>query len=101
MSKKVLDIVSPGVVTGDDVQKLLTHAKQEGFALPAVNVVGTDSVNAVMEAAQKVNSPVIIQFSVSMPEKVCPMTDKNLLSSVRSQAPGIFIYWLKHMLFRS
>lgn len=63
MSKKVLDIVSPGVVTGDDVQKLLTHAKQEGFALPAVNVVGTDSVNAVMEAAQKVNSPVIIQFS--------------------------------------
>lgn len=63
MSKKVLDIVKPGVVTGDDVQKLLNHAKQEGFALPAVNVVGTESVNAVLEAAQKVNSPVIIQFS--------------------------------------
>jgi fructose-bisphosphate aldolase class II len=63
MSKKVLDIVKPGVITGDDVQKLLNHAKQEGFALPAVNVVGTESVNAVLEAAQKVNSPVIIQFS--------------------------------------
>jgi fructose-bisphosphate aldolase class II len=63
MSKKILDIVKPGVVTGDDVQKLLNHAKQEGFALPAVNVVGTESVNAVLEAAQKVNSPVIIQFS--------------------------------------
>ncbi|HEM48614.1 MAG TPA: class II fructose-bisphosphate aldolase, partial [Caldithrix sp.] len=63
MAKKVLDIVKPGVVTGDDVQKLLTHAKEEGFALPAVNVVGTDSVNAVLEAASVVKSPVIIQFS--------------------------------------
>jgi fructose-bisphosphate aldolase class II len=63
MSEKVLDIVSPGVVSGDDVRKLLTHAKKQKFALPAVNVVGTDSVNAVMEAASVVNSPVIIQFS--------------------------------------
>ena len=63
MSKKVLDIVKPGVVTGDDVQKLFAHAKEEGFALPAVNVVGTESVNAVLEAAKKVNSPAIIQFS--------------------------------------
>ncbi len=63
MSKKVLDMVKPGVVTGDDVQKLLNHAKQENFALPAVNVVGTESINAVLEAAQIVNSPVIIQFS--------------------------------------
>ena len=63
MSEKVLDIVSPGVISGEDVQKLLNHAKKEGFALPAVNVVGTDSVNAVLEAAREVNSPVIIQFS--------------------------------------
>ncbi|MEJ2546086.1 MAG: class II fructose-bisphosphate aldolase, partial [Calditrichaceae bacterium] len=63
MSKKVLDIVKPGIVTGDDIQKLLTHAKEEGFALPAVNVVGTESVNAVLEAASVVKSPVIIQFS--------------------------------------
>jgi len=60
---KVLDVVKPGVVTGSDVQKVFKIAKEEGFALPAVNVVGTDSVNAVLEAAAAVKSPVIIQFS--------------------------------------
>ena len=63
MSTKVLDIVKPGVVSGEDLNKLLAHAKENEFALPAVNVVGTDSINAVMEAAAEVNSPVIIQFS--------------------------------------
>ena len=63
MGAKVLDVVKAGVVTGDDVSKVFQVAKEEGFALPAVNVVGTDSVNAVMEAAKVVNSPVIIQFS--------------------------------------
>ncbi len=60
---KVLDAVKPGVLHGEDVQKLFAIAKAEGFALPAVNVVGTDSINGVLEAAAKVNSPVIIQFS--------------------------------------
>ncbi|TXR54833.1 class II fructose-bisphosphate aldolase [Reinekea thalattae] len=60
---KVLDVVKPGVVSGDDLQKLLEVCKSEGFALPAVNVVNTDTINAVMEAAAKVNSPVFIQFS--------------------------------------
>jgi fructose-bisphosphate aldolase class II len=60
---KVLDIVKPGVLYGDDVQKVFKLAKAEGFALPAVNVVGTNSVNAVMEAAKVVNSPIIIQLS--------------------------------------
>lgn len=59
----ILDIVKPGVLFGEDVQKVYQHAKDTGFAIPAVNVVGTDSVNAVIEAAAKVNSPVIIQFS--------------------------------------
>ncbi len=59
----VLDIVKPGVLFGDDVTKVYNYAKENGFALPAVNVVGTDSVNAVLEAARDVNSPVIIQFS--------------------------------------
>ncbi|MCB1858121.1 MAG: class II fructose-bisphosphate aldolase [Gammaproteobacteria bacterium] len=59
----VLDIVKPGVVSGDDVQALLKHAKENGYALPAVNVVGTNSVNAVLEAASLMRSPVIIQFS--------------------------------------
>lgn len=63
MSKGILDIVKPGVLFGEDVQKVYDHAKKEGFAIPAVNVVGTDSVNAILEAAAKVNSPVIIQFS--------------------------------------
>jgi fructose-bisphosphate aldolase, class II len=63
MSNKILDIVSPGVLTGEDVQKVFKMAKEQGFALPAVNVVGSDSVNAVMEAAKVVNSPAIIQFS--------------------------------------
>ena len=59
----ILDIVKPGVLFGEDVQKVYDYAKETGFAIPAVNVVGTDSVNAVLEAAAKVNSPVIIQFS--------------------------------------
>lgn len=63
MSEKIFDFVKPGVVTGDDVQKVFEIARKNQFALPAVNVVGTDSVNAVLEAAKKVNSPVIIQFS--------------------------------------
>jgi len=63
MSEKILDVVSPGVVTGSDVQKVFSVAKQNEFALPAVNVVGTNSVNAVIESAKVVNSPVIIQFS--------------------------------------
>lgn len=63
MSVKILDVIKPGVIFGDDVQKLFEIAKQEGFALPAVNVVNTDSINGVLEAAKVVNSPVIIQFS--------------------------------------
>jgi fructose-bisphosphate aldolase class II len=63
MSNKIFDVVKPGVVTGDDVQKVFEIAKQNEYAIPAVNVVGTNSVNAVIEAARDVNSPVIVQFS--------------------------------------
>jgi len=63
MSDKVLDLVKPGVAAGDDVQKIFANAKENKYALPAVNVVGTNSINAVLESAKKVNSPVIIQFS--------------------------------------
>jgi len=63
MAEKISSKVKPGVVTGDDLQEIFRIAKQEKFALPAVNVVGTSSVNAVMEAAKAVNSPVMIQFS--------------------------------------
>lgn len=55
--------IKPGVATGDEVQNIFKHAKENGYALPAVNVVGSSSVNAVMETAAKVNGPVIVQFS--------------------------------------
>lgn len=53
----------PGLVYGSALQDLYQYAKENKFALPAVNVIGTDSVNAVLETAKLVNSPVIIQFS--------------------------------------
>jgi fructose-bisphosphate aldolase, class II len=60
---KIFDFVKPGVVTGDDVQAIFKVAKENQFALPAVNCIGTDSINAVLETAAKVKAPVIIQFS--------------------------------------
>jgi len=63
MAVKVLDEVEAGVVTGDSLQKLFKIAKDEGYALPAVNVVSTSSINAVLESAKKANSPIVVQFS--------------------------------------
>jgi fructose-bisphosphate aldolase, class II len=60
MSK--LDL-APGVITGDTVQDVFAHAKANQFALPAANVVGTNSVNGVLETARELNAPVILQFS--------------------------------------
>lgn len=53
----------PGLVYGSQLTELYQYAKENKFAIPAVNVIGTDSVNAVLETAKAVNSPVIIQFS--------------------------------------
>ena len=61
MSTKTL--FRPGVLHGQEVTDLLQHANANDYALPAVNVIGTSSINAVMETARLVNSPVIIQFS--------------------------------------
>ena len=63
MSDRILENVKSGVVTGDDVQKIFEIAKRNNFALPAVNVIGSDSINAALEVAREVNSPIIIQFS--------------------------------------
>ena len=52
-----------GVLTGDAVQQAFSLAKEESFALPAANCVGTNSMNAVMETAANVDAPVIVQFS--------------------------------------
>lgn len=56
-------MIKPGVATGKEVQEIFKLAKQKGFALPAVNVVGSNTVNTVLETAKELNSPVIIQFS--------------------------------------
>jgi fructose-bisphosphate aldolase, class II len=53
----------PGVLTGDEVTEVFNDAMERQYALPAVNVIGTNSVNAVLETAREVNSPVIVQFS--------------------------------------
>lgn len=63
MTQKVSDVVKPGVVTGDDVQKIFEVAKANKFALPAVNCIGTNSINGTLEAASKAKSPVVVQFS--------------------------------------
>jgi fructose-bisphosphate aldolase class II len=63
MGSKIFDHIKPGVATGKDVQTVFKIAKENLFALPAVNVVGSDSINGVLEAAAVVKSPVIIQFS--------------------------------------
>lgn len=55
--------LKPGLVYGQALLDLYQYAKENKFALPAVNVIGTNSVNAVLETAKQVNSPVIIQFS--------------------------------------
>lgn len=55
--------IKPGVATGDQVQAIFKYAKEKGFALPAVNVTGSSTINGVMETAAKLNAPVIIQFS--------------------------------------
>jgi fructose-bisphosphate aldolase class II len=55
--------IKPGVATGDEVQVIFNYAKEKGFALPAINVTTTSTVNGVMETAAKLKAPVIIQFS--------------------------------------
>lgn len=55
--------IKPGVATGDQVQEIFNYAKEKGFALPAVNVTGSSTINGVLETAAKLKAPVIIQFS--------------------------------------
>ncbi len=56
-------IFPAGVATGNMVTEIFQYAKEKQFALPAVNVIGSSNVNATLETASKLNSPVIIQFS--------------------------------------
>jgi fructose-bisphosphate aldolase class II len=61
--KKLPASVKPGVVTGKALVDLLNHAKEVGFAIPGVNIVGTNSINACMEAAAKYGGPIMVTFS--------------------------------------
>jgi fructose-bisphosphate aldolase class II len=55
--------IKPGVATGKNVQEIFKLAKAKNFAIPAVNVIGSNTINTVLETAKELNSPVIIQFS--------------------------------------
>lgn len=57
------DEIPAGVVTGDQVQRVFAYAQEHQFAIPGANCIGTNSVNAALETAREVNSPVIVQFS--------------------------------------
>ncbi|KAI8875933.1 fructose-bisphosphate aldolase [Backusella circina FSU 941] len=59
----ILDIVPAGVVTGKNVYKVFEYARANNFAIPAINCTSTSTVNAALEAARDIKSPLIIQFS--------------------------------------
>jgi fructose-bisphosphate aldolase class II len=60
---EIKDLVPAGVIVGDDVQKVFAFAKAHGFALPAANCTGTNTVNAALETARDLDRPMVIQFS--------------------------------------
>ena len=74
---------APGVITGNEVKEVFALAEGTGFALPAANCIGSNSMNAVMETAAKLNSPVIIQFSNSGGAFIAGKVDR------RRQAPRV------------
>lgn len=92
---KIFDFVKPGVITGDDVQKVFRVAKENNFALPAVNCVGTDSINAVLETAAKVKAPVIVQFSNG---GAAFIAGKGVKTDV-PQGAAILVLSLAHIMF--
>mmetsp|Transcript_39345 Transcript_39345/g.91831 ORF Transcript_39345/g.91831 Transcript_39345/m.91831 type:complete len:174 (-) Transcript_39345:1287-1808(-) len=57
------DSVHPGIVTGQALRDLLDHAKENGYAIPAVNCVSSSGINACLEAAREMDAPIIVQFS--------------------------------------
>ncbi len=83
---KVLDIVPAGVLTGSEAKNLFTYAKSQNFAIPAVNIVNTESINGVLEAASNVKSPIILQFSNGGAQfyagKGCPDSNASVLGAV-------------------
>lgn len=81
---------TPGVLHGEQLEALYNDAKENEFALPAVNCIGTNSINATLETAAKVNSPVIIQFSNSGAQFIAGkgMPNDNLQANVAGAISG-------------
>jgi fructose-bisphosphate aldolase class II len=81
-----LDIAKAGVLTGSETKKLFEYAKENSFAIPAVNIVNTESINGVLEAAAKVSSPIILQFSNGGAQfyagKGCPTSNAAVLGAI-------------------
>jgi len=79
-----------GVLFGEELEALLQDAKQNEFALPAVNCTGTNTINATLETAAKVNSPVIIQFSNSGAQFIAGkgMPNDNLQANIAGAVAG-------------
>ncbi|WP_334063326.1 class II fructose-bisphosphate aldolase [Alteromonas genovensis] len=80
--------IKPGVALGEEVSSLYAHARHNEYAFPAVNVIGTQSINATLEAAKKVDSPVIIQLSHGGAQFFCgkglslPADDRAVIGAV-------------------
>jgi fructose-bisphosphate aldolase class II len=81
----ISDIVSVGVLTGSEAKKLFAYAKKNNFAIPAINVVNTESINGVLESASKNNLPIILQFSNGgasfFAGKGCPSSNSAVLGA--------------------
>lgn len=79
-----------GVLYGEELEALYSDAKENGFALPAVNTIGTNSINATLETAAKVNSPVIIQFSNGGAQFIAVkgMPNDNLQANISGAVSG-------------
>jgi fructose-bisphosphate aldolase class II len=69
--------VKPGVVTGQALEDLLENAKENGYAIPGVNIVGTNSINSCMEAAAKYGGPIMVTFSKGGGQFICGKSVDN------------------------
>jgi len=93
---------SPGVVTGKQVQEVFNLAKQKQFALPAVNVIGSSSINGVLETAAALNAPVIVQFSNGGAQFNAgkALSNENQAAAIAGAVavPNTYINWPKPMV---
>mmetsp|Transcript_39342 Transcript_39342/g.91824 ORF Transcript_39342/g.91824 Transcript_39342/m.91824 type:complete len:409 (-) Transcript_39342:584-1810(-) len=86
------DSVHPGIVTGQALRDLLDHAKENGYAIPAVNCVSSSGINACLEAAREMDAPIIVQFSSGGSQFYAgkAMDNKNLKAAIAGAISGAF-----------